>query len=97
MLDAANLFEQAAPDAQRDIVSRAVDLLSERIVMAHAKDRKPDGEFVAAGKGVLDYDHYLSCLRGIGFRGPLVTHGLAAEEAAETAAFLKSRLARRPA
>ncbi|HET7717878.1 MAG TPA: sugar phosphate isomerase/epimerase [Bauldia sp.] len=94
VIDAANLFETGTVAEQRNIVSRAVDLLADRIVMAHAKDRAADGAFVAAGKGVLDYPHYLATLRRAGFDGPLVTHGLTAGEAPEVGAFLRRILAR---
>lgn len=93
VLDAANLFETAPLAEQRDIVSRAVDLLADRIVMAHAKDRAANGAFVAAGHGVLDYGHYLASLRRAGFDGPLVTHGLTADEAPAVGAFLRRALA----
>jgi sugar phosphate isomerase/epimerase len=92
VLDAANLFESASIAEQRNIVSRAVDLLADRIVMAHAKDRAADGAFVAAGQGVLDYPHYLAALRRAGFDGPLITHGLSAGEAPGVGAFLRRAL-----
>ncbi|MGO6686614.1 sugar phosphate isomerase/epimerase family protein [Rhizobium leguminosarum] len=92
VLDPANLFEVATLDEQRNIVSSAIDLLADRIVMAHAKDRNPDGSFATAGKGVLDYAHYLGRLKAIGFEGSLVTHGLSASEAAGAASLLKSSL-----
>ncbi|CAN7653905.1 sugar phosphate isomerase/epimerase [Rhizobium leguminosarum] len=92
VLDPANLFEVASLDEQRRIVSSAIDLLADRIVMAHAKDRNPDGSFATAGKGVLDYAHYLGRLKAIGFNGSLVTHGLSASEAAGVATFLKNSL-----
>lgn len=93
VLDPANLFEIETPDAQRTIVSSAIDLLADRIVMAHAKDRNPDGSFTTAGRGVLDYGHYLGQLKAIGFTGSLVTHGLAAKEATGVATFLTEMLA----
>ncbi|OHV23164.1 sugar phosphate isomerase/epimerase [Rhizobium sp. RMa-01] len=92
VLDPANLFEVATLDEQRRIVSSAIDLLADRIVMAHAKDRNPDGSFATAGKGVLDYAHYLGRLKATGFGGSLVTHGLSASEAANVASFLKRAL-----
>ncbi|MBX5194123.1 sugar phosphate isomerase/epimerase [Rhizobium sp. NZLR10] len=92
VLDPANLFEVATLDEQRSIVSSAIDLLADRIVMAHAKDRNANGSFATAGKGVLDYAHYLGRLKAIGFTGSLVTHGLSASEAAGAAAFLKKTL-----
>ena len=93
VLDAANLFEREGLLVQRRIVADAIGHLSPHITMAHAKDRKPDGGFVAAGQGVLDYAHYLSCLAEAGFKGPLVTHGLSAAEAPVTALFLRRALA----
>ena len=48
------------PPSSGEIVARAVDLLGDRIVMAHAKDRAADGAFAAAGQGVLDYPHYFA-------------------------------------
>jgi len=92
VLDPANLFEIESPEGRRRIIESAVDLLSDRIALAHAKDRRPDGRFAPAGQGVIDFSHYLSALKRAGFGGVLVTHGLAAAEASETAAFLKSQL-----
>ncbi|MDU0359262.1 sugar phosphate isomerase/epimerase family protein [Rhizobium sp. 25PS6] len=92
VLDPANLFEVATLDEQRSIVSSAIDLLADWIVMAHAKDRNPDGSFATAGKGVLDCAHYLGRLKAIGFKGSLITHGLSASEAAGAATFLRNSL-----
>ncbi len=93
VFDAANLFERATPPEQNRLISSAIDVLGGHITMAHAKDRSADGVFVAAGKGVLDYAHYLLCLTASGFNGSLVTHGLSADEAPGTAIFLRSVLA----
>jgi sugar phosphate isomerase/epimerase len=92
VLDPANLFEMETLDEQRRIVSAAIELLADRIVMGHAKDRSPQGGFTIAGKGVLDYHHYLTCLKAAGFDEALVTHGLAASEASCVAAFLRRSL-----
>ena len=89
VLDAANLFEVEPLAEQRRIVAEAIDILSPHIAMAHAKDRDAQGSFVAAGTGVLDYPHFMSCLNRAGFTGPLVTHGLSANAAPGVAAFLK--------
>ena len=93
VLDPANLFEVASLDEQRNTVAAAIDLLADRIVMGHAKDRHADGRFATAGTGVLDYPHYIACLKRAGFGGPLITHGLAAAEAPGVAAFLTRVLA----
>ena len=93
IFDAANLFEAVSLGRQRDIVSAAIDLIGDRIVMAHAKDRTASGGFTAAGQGVLDYAHYLDGLARAGFDGPLITHGLTAAEAPGVAGFLQAALA----
>jgi sugar phosphate isomerase/epimerase len=92
VLDPANLFEVAAPEARREIVARAVDLLADRIAIAHAKDRDSAGGFVAAGRGVIDFSHFIGELRRAGFDGPLIAHGLAETEAPGVAAFLRAAL-----
>jgi sugar phosphate isomerase/epimerase len=92
VLDPANLFETTSLQGQRAIVAAAIDTLGGRIAMAHAKDRAADGSFATAGKGVLDFGHYLSCLKASGFSGPLITHGLRADEASGVAKFLQNAL-----
>jgi sugar phosphate isomerase/epimerase len=93
VLDPANLFERATDARRRQIIEAAIDRLADRIVMAHAKDRKSDGSFTAAGTGVIDFDHFVSTLYRSGFDGPLVTHGLGADEAPVVSAFLHGVLA----
>jgi sugar phosphate isomerase/epimerase len=88
VLDGANLFEVESLEDQRAIVAAGIDLLADRISIAHAKDRRADGSFTTAGDGVLDYRHYFACLRSAGFNGPVVAHGLAAQDAARVAQFL---------
>lgn len=92
VLDPANLFEIETKKTCREIIERAVDLLGGHIAMAHAKDRSPHGKFVAAGTGVVDFAHFVGCLRQTGFNGPLVTHGLSQAEAPAVAVFLKQFL-----
>lgn len=88
VLDPANLFETATPNEARSIVARAVDTAAGDIAMAHAKDRYADGRFATAGQGVVDFGDFLARLKGSGFDGPLVTHGLSADEASGVATFL---------
>jgi sugar phosphate isomerase/epimerase len=92
VLDAANLFEVVSIAEQRKIVATAIEQLAEHIVIAHAKDRLPTGEFVAAGKGCLDYPHYIAQLKTNNFYGPLITHGLGASEAPQVSIFLNGIL-----
>jgi sugar phosphate isomerase/epimerase len=92
VFDPANLVSVNVNEHRR-IVARAIDILADRIVMAHAKDRDPRGRFVAAGRGVVDYRHYLGCLKSLGFSGPLVAHGLDAAEAPPVREWLGKLLA----
>jgi sugar phosphate isomerase/epimerase len=93
VLDAANLFETEASRPSIAIVREAIQLLDGSIVMAHAKDRKADGSFTAAGHGVIDFGQYIAALRETGFNGALVTHGLTAAEAPGVADFLRTKIA----
>jgi sugar phosphate isomerase/epimerase len=95
VLDPANLFEVETLARQKTIIESAIDLLGDRIVLAHAKDRLADGHLATAGRGVIDFPHYIATLRRAGFDGALVTHGLAAHDAPEVATFLK-RVLREP-
>jgi sugar phosphate isomerase/epimerase len=93
VLDPANLFEAADRNRARKIVAAAIDLIADRIAMAHAKDRFPDGRFAVAGEGVVDFPDFVSRLRESGFAGPLVTHGLSAKQAPDVAEFLSRVIA----
>lgn len=90
VLDAANLFEVASPAHVRRLIEEAVHLLGPHIIMAHAKDRTADGGFCAAGKGIIDFGHYIRTLQAAGFDSDFVTHGLSAAEAPQVAAFLST-------
>ncbi|WP_029073764.1 sugar phosphate isomerase/epimerase family protein [Kaistia adipata] len=93
VLDPANLFEITDRDTARRVVADAVERLAGRIAMAHAKDRKADGSFATAGTGVVDFPDFFERLRQAGFDGPVVTHGLSAEEAPGVARYLAGLLA----
>lgn len=92
VLDPANLFEAATPTQARDIVAEAIDTAGGHIAMAHAKDRYADGRFTIAGQGVVDFADFLARLKTVGFDGPLITHGLSADQAPGVAGFLKELL-----
>lgn len=93
IFDPANLFERPGSTAERRrIVDEALDLLGPDIAIAHAKDRRADGAFAVAGRGVLDYPHYLSRLKECGFDGCVVAHGLAAADAEFVSAMLSGLL-----
>jgi sugar phosphate isomerase/epimerase len=92
VLDPANLFEIVEPEVQKHLISEAIDLLADSIAMGHAKDRTASGGFIAAGMGVLDYSHYLACMKRIHFDGPIVTHGLSAMDAGAVSSFLRTEI-----
>ncbi|KAA0697290.1 sugar phosphate isomerase/epimerase [Neorhizobium sp. P12A] len=89
VLDPANLFETATQREALSIVQRAVETAAGHIAMAHAKDRYADGRFATTGQGVVDFPDFIARLKSVGFDGPLITHGLSAEEAPGVARFLK--------
>jgi sugar phosphate isomerase/epimerase len=91
IIDPANLCHAEDLPQQRDILDEAFDLLAPHIVIAHAKDvRVEDGviRHVAAGRGLLDYEHYLALLRHVPV--PLIVHGLAETEVGASLAFLRA-------
>ncbi len=100
IFDAANLIASDDLAHQREILSEACDLLRPDIVLAHAKDIRPErnGELesccltVAAGQGDLDYSFYLALLQKAGYDGPMILHSLAEEEVSGSVAFLRSFL-----
>jgi sugar phosphate isomerase/epimerase len=94
VIDGANIFPAGTLPHQHRILDEAFSLLGDDIVLAHAKDLSRDGAAgnQAAGTGLLDYDHYLSLLHGIGFDGPLILHGLAESQVEQAVRFLQGCL-----
>lgn len=94
VMDGANLFHAGQLPRMQAILDEAFDLLGSDIVIAHAKDLKRDGEAgqLAAGAGLLDYDHYLALLRAAKFDGPLILHSLTEAQVAESIDFLQQKL-----
>lgn len=93
VLDPANLFEVQTELKRRSIIAEAINELAGHIAMVHAKDRNSVGNFVAPGKGVIDFKFFAQCLKHVGFKGPMITHGLSEAEAPSVATFLKSVIA----
>lgn len=95
VFDGANIYHRGELPRMRDILDEAFELLAGQIAFAHAKDLDRDGEagHLAAGKGRLDYDHYLAGLRRAGFDGAIVLHGLTEAEVDGCLAFLREKVA----
>ena len=94
VIDGANIFHTGELAHMREILDEAFALLAEDIVIAHAKDLDHDGEagHLAAGKGLLDYNHYLSLLDGLEFDVPLILHGLSEAQVPECVDFLRKEI-----
>ena len=90
VLDAANLLSPDSIAKQDIIVKEAVDLLRDRILLAHAKDIDAAGRVVAAGEGAVDLKNFVKALRSAGFDGALIGHGFAAEKSKSVAHHLSS-------
>ncbi len=93
-IDAANLFHAGELPRMEAVLEEAFALLSDDIVVAHAKDLRQDGDagHEAAGTGLLDYDLYVKLLRHSGFDGALILHSLTESHASTAIAFLRARI-----
>lgn len=89
ILDPANLFERATIEEIKSRIDQALDLLADHLFMAHAKGRDAQGNFVAAGKGIIPFDYFIKQLQLANFQGPLVAHGLDEREAKEVHQILR--------
>ncbi len=94
VMDGANIFHTGELPRMREILDEAFALLGEHIAFAHAKDLDRDGEagHLAAGKGLLDYDQYLSLLNDIDSDVPIVLHGLSEAEVNGCVDFLREKI-----
>ena len=93
-IDGANLFHAGELPQMTRILEEAFQLLGNDIALAHAKDLSRDGEagHDAAGTGLLDYDRYLSLLKGIGYKGAIILHSLKESQVEQCAAFLRQKI-----
>jgi len=94
VMDGANVFHAGELPRMREILDEAFALLSKDVAIAHGKDLDRDGEagHLAAGNGLLDYDHYLSLLNNLEFDIPLILHGLTETEVPESVAFVREKM-----
>jgi sugar phosphate isomerase/epimerase len=90
VIDPANLIFPGCN--QKDVLEEIFTLLNDLIVIAHAKDRDDTFQACAAGKGILDFEHYIRCLKHSGFNGPLILHGLEEEDVPFSRDFLQRTL-----
>ena len=92
--DGANIFHKGELPRMRELLTEAIDLLAGDIIQAHAKDLDHDGDagLLAAGQGKLDYDHYIGCLKKVGFAGPILLHGLEEDQVQDSISYVRSFL-----
>jgi sugar phosphate isomerase/epimerase len=90
VIDPANLISSGR--GQKEILDDSFAQLGDAITIAHAKDRDSDFKACAAGKGILEFEYYLRCLKQSGFTGPLILHGLEENEVAFSREFLQRSL-----
>lgn len=94
VIDPANLVDGVPVERAASTVAAAVDLLADRISLAHAKDRDAAGAPVAPGRGVVDFPAFFGRLASASFTGPVVAHGFAATDALPVRMFLEGAMRR---
>lgn len=94
VLDAANLFSPTERRPLTEVIDQALSLLSEHVIIAHAKDYSTvDGlHYTAAGTGELDYKAYMKLLHVYHFKGPLILHGLHERQVPQSVSYLKTQI-----
>lgn len=94
VLDPANLIEGVAPELVDATIDQGFELLGDRIISAHGKDRGADGTVQPLGRGIVPWPRFIVGLISAGFAGPLILHGLDEPDVPAALAFLEST--RRP-
>jgi sugar phosphate isomerase/epimerase len=94
IIDPANLFHPGDLPRMGEILDEGFDLLGGDLVLAHAKELGADGHAssLALGRGVLDWDRYLSLLGAARFVGPLIMHGFEEKDVTASVKFLRDKL-----
>ena len=94
IMDPANILAGDLSRPPETVLDEAFAALGDHITVAHAKDITADGEFCAAGTGIVPWDHVVTRLRDVGFDGPLILHSLDEADAPRAVGFLRERLER---
>jgi len=94
VMDGANIFHKGQLPNMQNILDEAFKLLGEYIAIAHAKDLDHDGDagHLPAGRGLLDYDRYISLLKQYKPDASLILHGLGENDADECINFLREKM-----
>jgi sugar phosphate isomerase/epimerase len=91
VMDGANIYHRGELPRMREMLHEAFELLGPDIALAHGKDLDHDGDagHLPAGRGLLDYPLYLSLIKGSGYTGPLILHGLTEADVPSCIAFVR--------
>jgi sugar phosphate isomerase/epimerase len=92
-LDPSNLFHTGELPRMKEILDEALALVGKDIVMTHAKDLDRDGAagHLPAGKGKMDYMHFMRLLIAHRYTGPVLLHGLTEQQVPECLAFIREK------
>lgn len=92
-LDPSNLFHTGELPRMKEILDEAFEIVGKDIVMTHAKDLDRDGAagHLPAGKGKMDYGHFMRLLVSYKYKGPILLHGLTEQQVPECLAFLREK------
>ncbi|HEY0124731.1 MAG TPA: sugar phosphate isomerase/epimerase family protein [Rhizobium sp.] len=92
VLDAANLVGHKL-EHQHAVMNEAVDLLGDRLVLAHVKDVSGLEHVTCPGDGKVDLVAFTALLRAAGYDGALVGHGFAAADTRRAGDYLTKLIA----
>ncbi len=97
IMDPANLFHagEAKPENARGIIGHAFDVFGADVRLAHGKDilAGPGLDFCGAGEGIVDFGYLLERLKGAGYAGDMVLHGIKSEQKMPQArAFMQDKM-----
>lgn len=94
VMDCANIFHKGELAKMDEMLEETFRLLGGHIAIAHAKDLDHDGDagHLPAGKGLLDYDHYVSLLKQYKPDVSMILHGLGENEVGECVSMLREKI-----
>ncbi len=80
VLDPANIVLSDRTRTPLDVLQEAFEMLGSDIALAHAKDLSPNGQFCAAGSGIVPWVEYWTLLDSIGYQGDVIFHTLSEDD-----------------
>lgn len=89
VLDPANIVLSDRTQTPDAALEEAFALLAPDIVFAHAKDLSEEGEFCAAGTGIVPWNLYWRLLNDIGYTGDVIFHTLTEEDVTRALSLLR--------